>query len=83
MSAPTTETLSQRVIELISKKFDIPQEQISLDSQFMADLGFDSLDKIEFAMVIEEEFDITVPDEVGDNILTVRDAVEAIQKLIT
>ena len=83
MSAPTTETLSQRVIELISKQMDIPREQISLDSRFIADLGYDSLDIVEFGMNAEEEFDIVMSDEVGDNILTVRDAVEAIQKLIT
>ncbi len=81
MSTQTIETLSQRVIELISTHHDIPKEQISLDSQFVADFGFDSLDKVEFMMNVEEEFDIAVPDEKADMITTVRDAVQAIQNL--
>jgi len=83
MSAQTLETLSQRVIELISTHHDIPKEQISLNSQFVADLGFDSLDQVEFVMNVEEEFDITVSDEIGETINTVRDAVQEIQKMIS
>ena len=82
MSAITTEALSHKVIELVSGHMDIPKEQISLDSQFAADLGFDSLDQVEFVMLVEEEFDIAVPEEQSETILTVRNAVETIQKLI-
>jgi acyl carrier protein len=83
MSTQTTETLSQRVIELVSRQVDIPKERISLDSQFTADLGFDSLDLVEFVMTVEDEFDITVPDEVHEKIVTLRNAVQAIEKLIS
>ena len=65
MSTQATETLSQQVIELVSSYIGIPKEEISLDSQFVADLGFDSLDSVEFLMLVEEEFDIVVPDEEG------------------
>ncbi len=82
MSTQTTETLSQQVIELVSSQIDIPKEQISLDSQFTADLGFDSLDQIEFVMLVEEEFDISVDNEISEKIMTVRNAVDTIQKLI-
>ena len=83
MSTQITDTLSQHVIELVSSRMDIPKEQISLDSRFVADLGFDSLDFVEFVMTVEDEFDIAVPDEESDTILTVRDAIQAIQKLIS
>lgn len=82
MSIQTTETLSRKVIELVSSHMDIPEEQILLDCRFVADLGFDSLDVAEFIMLVEEEFDILLPGEDGDTISTVRDAVETIQKLI-
>ena len=82
MSTQSAETLSRRVIELAAAQVDIPTGQISVDSQFTADLGFDSLDVVEFVMTVEEEFDIVVPEEVGDAINTVADAVQAIQKLI-
>ena len=83
MSTQTIETLSQQVIELISDQMDIPKEQISLDSQFVADLGFDSLDIVEFVMLAEDEFDIVVSDEESETFNTVRDAIQAIQKLIS
>ena len=83
MAAQTTEALNQQVIELVSSHIDIPKEEISLDSQFVADLGFDSLDLVEFVMTVEEEFDIAVPDEESETITTVRDAVQAIQKSFT
>ena len=83
MSTQTIETLSQQVIEIVSSQIDIPKEQISLDSQFVTDLGFDSLDLVEFVMLVEEEFDIVVPDQESETINTVRDAVQAIQKSIS
>ena len=83
MSTQMTDTLSQQIIDIISIQMNIPKEQISLDSQFTADLGYDSLDKIEFAMTVEEELDIAVPEEIGDSINTVREAVQTIQKLIS
>ncbi len=71
------------MVELVNSLIDIPKEQISLDSQFVADLGFDSLDFVEFVMLVEDEFDIVVPDEESETINTVRDAVQAIQKSIS
>lgn len=83
MSTQTIETLSQRVIELAPDQVDIPIENITPDSQFIADLGFDSLDHVEFVMTIEEAFDVTVRDEEAEKIKTVRDAVGLIQTLIS
>lgn len=83
MSAQTLETLSQRVIELAANQVEMPADQVSLDSNFAADLGYDSLDYVEFSMMVEEEFDIIVPDEEIDNIKTVGDAFKLIQKSIT
>ncbi len=83
MSTQTLETLSQRVIKLAADQVEMPAEQVSLDSNFAADLGYDSLDYVEFSMMVEEEFDILVPDEEIDNIKTVGDAFKLIQKSIT
>lgn len=83
MSTQTTDTLSQQVIELVSRHMDIPKEQITFDSQFAADLGFDSLDVIEFVMLVEDTFDISISDQQSDAIASVRDAVRAIEKSIS
>ncbi len=81
MTTQTTEMISQQVIELASNLSDIPPDQIWLDSQFATDLGLDSLDLAEFVMMVEDKFEIAVPDKEVETIKTVRDAVQAIQKL--
>jgi len=83
MSTQTTEALTRQVIKLVSAQIGIPAEQISVDSHFTTDLAFDSLDKVDFVMTVEEQFNIVVPEEVSDTINTVGDAVQAIQKLTT
>lgn len=83
MPTQTLDQIGQTVIELISEKHNIPKEQITLDSQFVADLGFDSLDQVEFVMTVEDQFDISVPDEIAEKIQTVHDAVKEIQKLVS
>lgn len=81
MSTQTTKTLEQKVIALAGSQAGMPTEKITLDCHFEADLGYDSLDQVEFLMTIEEEFDIEVGEEQASTIMTVRNAVEAIQKL--
>lgn len=51
------------------------EEEVSLDDNFVEDLGADSLDEVELLMCLENEFDISVPDEEAEKIKTVRDAV--------
>ncbi len=82
MPTRTDKTLAQQVIELISHQMEIPEEGISLDSNFVRDLGFDSLDKVEFIMAVEERFNITVPDAAAEKIETVGQAVAEIEKVI-
>ena len=82
MSKLATETLIEKVKELAGEQVQIAAKEVLLDSQFLADLGYDSLDMVEFVMTIEDEFDISVPDEVNDTITTVGGAIEAIQKLM-
>ena len=81
---PTQEakTLLQQVMELISSEVDIPVERIPLDSEFETDLGFDSLALVEFIMAVEEQFDITIPDETTERIKTVQQAVDEIEQAI-
>lgn len=82
MQTQITETISQQVMELVSKQVDMPEERISLDSNFETDLGYDSLALVEFTMAIEEQFGISVPDEVASEIKTVRQAIDVIEKAL-
>jgi acyl carrier protein len=58
---------------------DVAEEQITLDSDFSTELGFDSLTLIEFVMSIEEQFGISVPDDEAEQIKTVRQAIDKIE----
>ena len=82
MTTQTTKTLPQQIVEMVSAEAEIPEERISLDADFMADLGFDSLSKVEFIMAVEERFEITVPDDIAVEIKTVHQAIDAIQQAI-
>ncbi len=49
-------------------------------ASFIDDLGADSLDTVELVMAFEEEFDCEIPDDAAEKILTVKDAVDFIEK---
>ncbi|MAE45422.1 MAG: acyl carrier protein [Planctomycetes bacterium] len=57
---------------------DKTADQIKPETDFVQDLGADSLDTVELVMCLEEEFDITIPDEDADKMRTVGSAVEYI-----
>ncbi|MBD0385567.1 MAG: acyl carrier protein [Nostoc sp. C3-bin3] len=77
--------------ELFDKVKKIVAEQLSVEdattikpqSKFMEDLNADSLDTVELVMALEEEFDIEIPDEAAEQILTVQDAVDYINNKVT
>ena len=67
--------LAQKVIRIIAEKQRIPLETVSLDSTF-EELKIDSLDGINIIFAVEEQFDISVPDEGVHSIRSVRDMVD-------
>ena len=56
--------------------------EITLDTTFVDELGADSLDVFQIIMGIEEEFDIEIPNEEAEKIVSVGDAVEAIKSAL-
>jgi len=59
--------------DILRNVLDIQEEQIKDNSNFVKDLGADSLTVVEIVMEIEEEFDIEVPDEDAEGLETVKD----------
>ncbi len=58
-----------------------PQRKIKVEPDSTLDsLGFDSLDRVELVMLIEEEFGIAISDEAADSITTVRDVIKVIEQ---
>jgi acyl carrier protein len=58
----------------------VSKDQVTKDTSFINDLGADSLDTVELVMELEEEFDITIPDEKAEEIQTVGQAVSYIEE---
>ena len=73
--------LADRVIQVIAKTQHLQPESISIDQTF-AELKFDSLDGMNILFAIENEFDISIPDDQAVKIKSVREMVDGIEKLV-
>ena len=60
---------------VVVEQLDCDPTEVKEDSKFIEDLGADSLDVVELVMALEEKFDIEIPDEDAEKILTVADAI--------
>lgn len=78
----TREELEKRIKEMISLQVAIPIEEISSNMDFINDLNFDSLDVVEIAMMLEDEFGITIKDEDADRLTTLSVVVDFIEEKI-
>ena len=67
---------------IIAEVLNLEADEITMTATFVDDLGADSLDIFQIIMGIEEEFDIEIPNEIEEKIVTVGDAVEAIKNAV-
>ena len=72
----------EKLRKIIAEVLNVDEEEISMDTTFVDDLGADSLDIFQIIMGIEEEFDIEIANEEAENIVTVSDAVEKIKNAL-
>ena len=72
-------TIEERVIDIVSEQLGVDKDKITLETSFVNDLGADSLDTVELVMELEEEFDISIPDEAAEKIQKVGEAVTFIE----
>ena len=82
MTDTLTDTEMTKVQDILMHQLQIKREQITPEARIMADLGADSLDMVEIAMKAEEVFNLTLPDEEAEKIVTVEDLYEAVGTLI-
>ncbi len=68
-----------RVKKIVVENLGVDADKVTDTSSFIDDLGADSLDTVELVMAFEEEFDIEIPDDAAETILTVADAVKFIE----
>ncbi|MFN3197572.1 MAG: acyl carrier protein [Bradymonadia bacterium] len=70
----------ERVRQIIIEQLDVHDKELSPETNFVDDLGADSLDIVELVMAMEDAFDIEIPDEEAENIRTVQDAINYVQE---
>lgn len=70
----------EKIQKIISEQFSVDENKVTMESSIINDFDADSLDIVDLAMSIEDEFDIEVPDEELENIKTVGDIVRFIEE---
>ena len=72
----------EKLKKIIAEVLNVDEEEITMETTFVDDLGADSLDIFQIIMGIEEEFDIEIANEDAEQIVTVSDAVEEIKNAL-
>ena len=72
----------EKLKKIIAEVLNVDEEEITVETTFVDDLGADSLDVFQIIMGLEEEFDIEIPNEEAEKIVTVGDAVEQIKNAL-
>lgn len=74
------EAVEEKVKKIVCEQLDVTEKDVVPEASFVDDLGADSLDQVELIMAMEEEFDISVPDEDAEKITTVQQAIDYIKQ---
>ncbi|MCI1982050.1 MAG: acyl carrier protein [Oscillospiraceae bacterium] len=69
----------EKVKKILGDQFDVEEEKITPETNFIDDLGADSLDVVDLMMSVEDEFEIEIPDADVESIKTVGDLVKYIE----
>lgn len=72
----------EKLQKIISEVLNVDEDEITMETTFVDDLGADSLDVFQIIMGIEEEFDIEIANDAAENIVTVSDAVDQIKNAL-
>jgi acyl carrier protein len=72
--------ISDRVKKIVVEHLGVDKEKVQENASFIDDLGADSLDTVELVMAFEEQFSVEIPDDAAEKILTIKDAVDFLEK---
>jgi acyl carrier protein len=76
-----SDDLIQRVLKVIATSKRIPLETVTIDGEFEA-LGIDSMDAVEILFALENEFDISIPDDEVRSVRNIRQMCEGVERLV-
>ena len=70
----------EKIREIICEQLELEEDQVTMDSILLEDLGADSIDLADLVMTLEDEFDLEISDEELESIRTVADIVKFIEE---
>lgn len=70
--------IQEKVRKILAANLSVPEDSISMDSRFQEDLDADSLDLVEAVLALEEEFNVTIPEEEMEGVKTVGEAINVV-----
>jgi acyl carrier protein len=73
-------SVEERVIAIVAEQMGVDKGEITTATNFVDDLNADSLDTVELVMEFEDEFETSIPDDQAEQIKTVGQAIEYIEK---
>ncbi len=77
---PMTTEIEEKVFQIVSEQLSVDKAELARETSFVNDLNADSLDTVELVMELEDEFDLTIPDEQAEKLTTVGEAIDYIKK---
>lgn len=72
--------VARRVIALLTQRLGISPEMVTPTAELAEELGVDSVDAVEFALALEREFSVALPDEVIADARTVQDVIDLVRE---
>lgn len=72
--------IEKKIKQIIAEQLSISEDEVTSEASFIDDLGADSLDIVELVMAMEEEFEMEIPDEDAEKLLTVQDVLDYVKK---
>ncbi|MFH1355554.1 MAG: acyl carrier protein [bacterium] len=78
----TKASIESKVLTIVANQLSLRENDFSLKSKFVDDLGADSLDIVELIMEVEEAYDIEIPDEDVEHMASIKDIVDYIVKAV-
>ena len=71
----------EKIQNMLAEALNLPLEKVTADAKIVDDLGADSLDVVELLSRLEDEYGVTIPDDEVENLVTVEDVANEIEKL--
>ena len=72
--------IEEQVKNIVVEHLGIDESKVTPEAKFIDDLGADSLDTVELVMAFEEKFGIEIPDDAAETIITVKNAIDFIER---